>query len=98
MSLTSSTVVLQTMKVAQSIAKEMEKSEISVTYDLAIAKLAIQIQAEESPKFDNLFVFSGQFHTEMTFFNALGKFIGDSGGPGVRITSEAIASGSLNGF
>ena len=73
------------MKVAQSIAKDMEKSEISVTYDLAIIKLAMQIQAEESPKFDNLFVFSGQFHMEMAFFNILGKFIADSGGGGAGV-------------
>ena len=74
----------------------MEKSEISITYGLAIAKLTMQIQAEESPKFDNLFVFLGQFHTEMAFYNVLGKF--NVGGPGVLITSEAIASGSLKGF
>ena len=98
MSPTSSTVVVQTMKVAQSIAQEMGKSEISVTYDLAIAKLAMQIQAEESPRFDNIFVFLGQFHTEMAFFNALGKFIADSGGPAVLISSEAIAGGSVKGF
>ena len=59
MSPTSNTAVLHTMKVAQSMAKEMNKSQIAVTYDLAIAKLAMQIQAEESPKFDNLFIFWG---------------------------------------
>ena len=98
MSPTSNTAVVHTMKVAQSMAKEMGKPEIAVTYDLAIAKLAMQIQAEESPKFDNLFIFLGQFHTEMAFFNALGKFIADSGGPTILIMSEAIASGSLKGF
>ena len=81
MSSTSNTAVVHTMKVAQSMAKEMGKPEIAVTYDLAIAKLAMQIQAEKSLKFDNLFIFLGQFHTEMAFFNALGKFIADSGGP-----------------
>ena len=66
--------------------------------DLAIAKLAMQIQAEESRRFDNIFVFLGQFHTEMAFFNALGKFIADSGGPAVLISREAIAGGSVKRF
>ena len=91
MSPTSNTVVLQTMKVEQSIAKEILKPEISFTYDLALTKLAMQIQAEESPNFDNLFDFLGQFHSEMAF-------IADSEGPGILITSETIAGGSSKGF
>ena len=74
---TSNTVVAETLNVAQRIAKDTERDEISVTYDLAIAKLAMQIQAAESPRYDNVFVLMGAFHTEMTFFNALGKFIAE---------------------
>jgi hypothetical protein len=42
------------MRRAQGIVNESKKESISVTYDLAIAKVAMQIQAEESPKFDNV--------------------------------------------
>ena len=86
------------MNIAQRIAKYTERDEISVMYDLAITKLAMQIQAAESPLYDNVFVLMGAFHREMAFFNALGKFIAESGGPSILVASETIASGSLKGF
>ena len=86
------------MNIAQRITKDTDRDEISVTYDLAIAKLAMQIQAAESPRYDNVFVLMGAFHTEMAFFKALGKFIAESGGPSILVASETIASGSLKGF
>ena len=72
---TSNTVVIETLKIAQKIAKGSNRDEISITYDLAIAKLAFKIQSEESPRFDNVFVLLESFHIEMAFFHALGKFI-----------------------
>ena len=42
-------VVSQTMKKSLKISSECGQHNIAVTYDLAIAKLALQIQAEESP-------------------------------------------------
>ena len=63
------------------IASEGQKENISVTYDLAIAKLAMQIQAEEKPTFDKIFISLGSFHLEMAFFSVLEKFIEESGGP-----------------
>ena len=95
---TSNTVVAETLNIAQRNAKDTERDEISVTYDFAIAKLAMQIRAAESPRYDNVFVLIGAFHTEMAFFNALGKFIAESGGPSILVASETIASGSLKGF
>ena len=50
------------------IASEGQKEKISVTYDLAIAKVAMQIQAEEKPTFDKIFISLGSFHLEMDFF------------------------------
>ena len=50
------------------IASESQKENNSVTYDLAIAKLAMQIQAEEKPIFDKIFISLGSFHLEMAFF------------------------------
>ena len=38
------------------------KENNTVTYDLATAKLAMQIQAEEKPTFDKIFISLGSFH------------------------------------
>ena len=48
-------------------------------YDLAIAKLAMQIQHNEKPEFDNVFVNLGAFHMQMAYFKAIGKYIDSSG-------------------
>ena len=53
---TSNAVVMETMKRSLSIAQECNRNTIAVTYALAIAKIALQIQHEESPNFDQLFV------------------------------------------
>ena len=58
-----------------------QKTSIAVTYDLAIAKIAMQIQHEETPKYDGVFIALGSFHIEMAFFKVLGKIIAESGGP-----------------
>ena len=43
---TSSSVVEETLKRLQKVSEECNKYNISVTYDLAIAKVAMQLQAE----------------------------------------------------
>ena len=43
---TSTSVVAETLKRSQKVAEECNKYNISVTYDLAIAKVAMQLQAE----------------------------------------------------
>ena len=73
MSPTSHSVVRETMRRSQCIANECGKTSIVVSYDLAIAKIAMQIQAEESPKFDDIFVALGSFHIELAFFSSMGK-------------------------
>ena len=95
---TSNSVVVETMKKAQRVAEEAHKDNIAVTYDLAIAKVAMQIQAEESPKYDNLFIAMGAFHIEMALFHAIGKFVEESGGPYVLNECNVLAKGSLKGF
>ena len=44
-----------------------------MTYDLAIAMLAMQIQAEEKPTFGKIFISLESFHLEMALFSALEK-------------------------
>lgn len=70
---TSYSVVQETLKHTQRIASECGQSNIIVTYDLAIAKMALQIQISEQPKFDNIFINLGSFHIQMAFFKALGQ-------------------------
>ena len=86
------------MKTAQKLAEESGKQEIAITYDLAIAKMALQIQAEEFPRFNNIFISLGSFHIEMAFFHAVGKFIAESAGPTLLTECGVIATGSLSGL
>ena len=51
---------------------ETDKTRIAVTYDLAIAKVAMQIQSQESPKYDQLFINLGSIHIELDS-QSLGK-------------------------
>lgn len=86
------------MKESQKIAEELGENCISVTYDLAIAKMAMQIQATEKPKFDNLFIHLGAFHIMFAYFKSVGKFIADCGLMNVAVDTELLASGSVNSF
>ena len=54
------------MKLSQAVG-ECNYKTVIVHYDLAIAKLALQIQASESPQFDNLFICFGPFHILLAF-------------------------------
>ena len=90
-------VVLETLKVSQRVAEECQQDYSIVTYGLAIAKLAMQIQAEETARFDNVFICFGAFHISLAFFGCLGSFIDRSSGPNILTETEILASGSLRG-
>ena len=83
------------MKRAQKIAEENRKQEICVTYDLAIAKIALQLQEKKVPKFVNVFVALGGFHTEMAAFAVFGKYIAESD---ILNECNIIEKGSLKPF
>ena len=95
---TSHSVVVETMKRSLRMADEANRESITVTYDFAIAKIALHIQAEERPTFDRLFISLGSFHIEMAFFAALGKVITESGGPHLLSECDILAKGSLQSF
>ena len=80
------------------MAVECGKREIALTYDLAIGKMAMEVQIEEAPTFDNIFVTLGSFHIEMAFFSVIGKYIFESGGPHFLMESGIIENGSLTSF
>ena len=91
-------VVAKTLALSQEVAKECNETHAVVHYDLAIAKPAMQIQAEEKPKFDNIFICFGPFHVQLAFFGALGYILDGSGGPYILTENDVLAPGSLNGF
>lgn len=95
---TSYTVVHETMKNALKIAEKCNQTHIVVTYDLAIARMAMQIQLEEAPKFNSLFINLGGFHIQMAFFKTLGKYIDSSGIIDMLVQSEGLTEGSTNAF
>ena len=98
---TSISVVQETMKRAQKIANECSRKTIADTYDLAIAKSSMQLQAEESPTYDNLFINMGDFISNshfLNFFLALGKYIEQSGGLHVLQEAGVIRKFSLKSF
>ena len=91
-------VVRETMRRAMLIAQECGEKYGLVTYDLAVAKIAKQIQSTEAPQFDDLFIMFGSFHVEMSFFGSLGRMIEGSGGPFVLSEVDIVAPGSMAKF
>ena len=91
--------VEETLKRLQKVAAECNKYNTSVTYDLAIAKVAMQLQAEEKPTYDNVFIHLGPFHiTCAFFFSMLGKYLAESGGSHILNETHVIEKGSLKSF
>ena len=95
---TSIAVLDETLKRAFGFANQSERDSIAVTYDLATAKLAMQLQNDESPKYDKIFVAMGSFHMELAMFGAIGKYIAESGAEHLLHETHVIEIGSLNGY
>ena len=95
---TSNTVVVETLKRSLQVADECGRATISCTFDLNIAKMALAIQAEESPTYDRVFICLGVFHVICAFFCAIGKFVAESGGIQVLAEFDLLASGSTISF
>lgn len=84
---TSTTVFAETLKRALKFADHFKKESVAVTYDLAIAKIAMQMQATETPTYDKVFAALGAFHIELSFLSASEKYIAESAG--LYILNEA---------
>ena len=89
-------VVKETLRQSQVITSECNEPCALVAYDLAVAKIAKQIQASEKPLFDNVFIRFGPFHAKMFYVSSLGQIIEGCGGTYVLMKVEAVAPGSLN--
>jgi hypothetical protein len=74
-------VVAEILQISQKVTNECGDVYSVVHYDLAVAKPAMQIQAEETPLYDNIFICFGPFHINMAYFGAIGQIIDGSGGP-----------------
>lgn len=66
-------VLYATLRQTQKIAEECQQNYLHVTYNLAIAKVTLQIQHEEKSWFNNIFIHLGDFHIMMVYFKAIGK-------------------------
>ena len=95
---TSIVLVGETLKRALVFANQSERNSIAVTYDLSVAKIAMQLQAEESTKYDKVFVAMGSFHMELAMFGAIGKYIAESEAEHLLNETHVIEKGSFNGF
>lgn len=87
---TNTAVVSETMKQSKQICEEFKQSAIQVTYDLTIAKVAMQIQATEAT-FNNLFIHLVPFHIMMAYFKAIGKVVIDCGLSNIMVHSNLLA-------
>ena len=91
-------VIQETLRLSQMVAEECGEKYAIVHYDLGIAKPALQIQAQESPRYDNVFICIGTFHLAMAYFASLGYILDSSGAAEALCNSDVLASGSIRGF
>lgn len=95
---TNISVVFHTMLEGQRVAEECGEEYMQITYDLAIAKIALQLQSTENPNFNNQFIHIGSFHIMMAYFKTVGKYIDNCGLTNIMVDCEMIANGSVNGY
>lgn len=74
-------VVRVTLVQSQTVASECGEKCVIVTYDIATATPALQMQAQASQKFDSIFICFGAFHISTAFLTPLGYILDSSGCP-----------------
>ena len=89
-------VVKETLKRLQTVAEECGYKYTIVTYDLAVANIARQIQIQNSPKFDDCFIQFGQLQTILS--SSIGKILEGSGAAYLLSEAKIIACGSISKF
>ena len=90
---TRTNVVKQTIIQSKRVSEECGSN-----FDLAIAKIAKEIQNEEPDEFKDLFIMSGAFHIERNIFSAISKIIEGSRGSYLVAESGVTAPESMNRF
>ena len=66
---TTEDIVKEPLKRSQAVVKKCGDEYAIVTYDLAAAKVARQIQIQNSPEFDDCCIHFGQVHTILSVFS-----------------------------
>lgn len=95
---TSYTVVLATLRMSLQVGRETGQVKVIVTFDLAIAKMAMQLQISHRPEFDDIFINMGSFHIMFAHFAVCGKKIDGCGLTDILRIAGVLADGSVNGF
>lgn len=88
-------VVVETLCIYQKFIEECNDKYAIVHYDLAVVKPAMQIQYEQSPRFDNIFTCFGPFHIELAIFGVIGNILSESGGLHILEDTCVLAGGSV---
>jgi hypothetical protein len=83
-------VVAQTMNLSKRIAEECEEQKAIVHYDLAIAKLALQIRFSKSPHYDDVFVCFSPFLILLAYLTSLGHLLNGSGGAAILTETDLL--------
>ena len=91
-------VVKETLKRSQVVAKECGAEYAIVTYDLAVAKIARQVQIQNFPNFDDCLIQSGQFYTILSLFSLTGEILEGSGAAYLLSEAKIIAGSPLANF
>ncbi len=94
---TRSDVVKETVTQSLKVTDECGEKYIPITYDLGIAKPALQLQDSFKPKFYRAFVMFGAFHIMYRCLEVLGYYLDGSGADSILVESGALAKGSVNG-
>ena len=65
--------------------RELVEKTTFVTYDLAIANPASQIQDTETPHFDNVLTMLGPFHIMLCYYSCFAFLMDGSGGDTIHV-------------
>lgn len=76
----------------------VKHNHIAVTYDSFITKVAMQIQRQKYPKYDQLFINLGAFNIKLAFSDALGKIVAESGRTYAFQDTEVLAKASIRSY
>jgi len=88
--------IQECLKLAMDITQQIGQDHTFVTFDLAAAKLALNLVWADSDKYKSVTVHLGAFHTMCSYMGAIGRMMTGSGFEEVVINSGVCASGSLD--
>ena len=93
--ITDVSVVYQCLQTSMKVSSTLGQKFTFVTFDLAAAKLAMNVVWNEPKKFESVVIHLGAFHTLCSYMGALGKYVESSGFEEVILEAGVCASGSL---